>query len=533
MAKHEKKKNRKKEKKKSAKSRTRRPAIPSGGDERYFSLRLDRTTDADTPLVDYLRIGNPSSDAMYDQMTTIEDHAIDVMTGDEAMDSSLDNLGTAGEFSYTPGSRTRYVGGDDFERVAGNAWKVYGSYHEVVIAQDDAGDSSDDSSSSPSKKFINKITGTKSLTIYDKGIGTYYEVKYGGSYYYKGDLSCIYEDNLKYECKISGALTSSLSIKFDLSVGTSLKDIKAKFSVLGYSAMIDGNGNYMSSKSLNVSSKISQMAKEKIVLGLSDTISDTMWVQGIWKTLLALAQVTNALYVATNIAAQVNPEQYEDKPENLGTPLTVIQTAAIAQGVIGMIFAAAALVHDLWYKNQVDDIKSQVGAVGYSKPFIQIKDNTIELNSGDGASIVLDGKTIYLNADGIELATGVSSGTVNDGITLYTNNGGISMNADHSSGALLTSPQGKTTVSGTELELTAFNTGEIGSNGTWTHNGSFSAGTTTVGDLTATSVTANGIPLAPAAPVINANLTRISIMEVNVYVNMVDPTDLLTMIAAL
>lgn len=516
------------------KARKLRSKSRAGEIERNIYIRVDRSDDPSDPVVDYTRSGSSADDVAWDNDTSIEDHAINAMSADGAVDPTHENIGAAGLFAYTPGSRTEYVGGDDFERVAGDVYKVYGSYHEVIKPSTEPTDSDSDSSGSSK---TNKITGTKVLTPLDYGYGSYYEVKYGGSYYYKGDLSIIYENNLKYECKISGAISASLSVKFELSVGLSLSDIKAKFSALGYSAQVDGSGNFKSSKSLNVSKKMQMLGKEKIVFALSDSISQTTWETGIWKTLLALAQATNAAYVALNVASSLQEKDYEDKPEKLGPYLEGLQIVAIIQGSLGLIFAAAALVHDKWFNDQVDDIKSQVGNPIYGKPFVQMlpdDDGTIELNTGQGASLVLKGKTIYLNADGIELLTGSSSRAVRDGVVISSSNGPVGISADHADGAHFGSTQGATILTGTSLDFTAYNSGQITSHASkWTHDNEFAAGTTTVGDLTASSLSANGVPVVPTAPVVMTSITDISITEISLYVNVTNTASLVGLISAL
>lgn len=500
-----------------------------------FYVKVNRTEDSGSTLIDYLRLGGPSDDAMYDRKTTIEDHAIDGMTGDGAMDDTLSNMGAAGKFAYTPGSNTAYVAGDSFERVKGDVYKTFGPYHEVILSSDDSDDDEDDGKSKKSKK-IYKISGTKSLTPLDFGYGTYYELKQGADYYLKTCLSLNYESSLKYECKLTGSIAASLSVKFDLSVGTSLKDIKAKFSCLGFSAQIDGKGNFKSSNSLNVSSKVQTLAKEKIVLSLSDSISQTTWESGIWKTLLALAQTANAAYVAMNIAVTVNFQDYQDSPSKLKPWLTGMQIIAVAQGAIGLVFAAAAAIHDKWFNDQVDNIKSNVGNPVYGKPFIQIlpdDSGTIELNTGQGASLVLKGSKAYINADGIELQTGTPSTNIANGIVLYSGDDQIQAFSGVG-GAYFGSTGGSTQMTGTSMTLTAYNNGSITSNASkWTHNGELEAGKTTLGDVTATSVASTGGILPIATPVPPPAPTTVSITTISLYVNVVNVSDVAVLIGEL
>lgn len=495
------------------KRRLKRPIPSPGAEERYYTLRVDRTTDPQDPILDYARLGNPSADAMYDQMTTIEEYASDAMTSDEKLDATLPGLGAAGEFDYTAGSRTRFVEGDDIERIAGDVYKVYGSYTEVILAPQAEGGGGGGGQS-------NRVSGTKQLTAFDQGFGTYYNLQRGASYSAKADMGISYDSNTKYDARISAQMTSSAAVKWELSLGTSLKEFKGKFSFLGYSAQIDGSGNFKSSNLVSVGKKSDTLASERIVLGIANQINTQTW-STLWQSLLLLANSVNAAFVATNIAALANQKDFEKDAKNLTPYLESMQSMAIIQASIALVVAIAGKVYDKNLSDEAANIKNEVGIPGIGRPFLSIKPDdggTIELNTGGGASILLKEDKIVLNADAVQISAGGDpNASPSSGIDIVSSSGSMRIESDDSGGATFMATAGKAAIGGCGIEISSFQNGNIDSVGNrWTHSNEFAAAATTLGDTTATSVAINGMPVVPGVVAVPP-MPTVTVQVANIY----------------
>lgn len=456
---------------------------PSGfeDDGTTFYITVDRTTDETDPQVDYFRLGEPSNDAMYDATTSIEERITEVMDHD-SFGSSQDNLVGPGRVSYSGANSSTLYEGDSFEQVSGKMYEIAGSKHEVIKQPN----------SSPYR-----IYGTMHAPL-DLRSGTYYDLQEGDTYEYTANFAHEYTAGLTHKSERAFGIRSNAGLIFELNTGLSLTEFKARIKAMSKEASIDGRGNYWS-PDLKVLNEDVSLAKDMVLVGLSDPLATTTWEKGIWLTLLALAHAANASFSALNIAVGITMKDYQESPEKLHPYILGMRTVSIVQGVLGFIFLVAVLIKEQWFNKVAKSIKRRDGNPLLGKPYLRFlpDDNgTIELSTGQGASITLKGDKIMLDAAGIELVSGGQARGDKDGISIVATNGPLSAASTHRDGATFMGTDGPLNLGGLGVQIASHDDQDIKTFGSkLTHAGEFQAGNTTLGDTVMTSYTANGQPV--------------------------------------
>lgn len=455
---------------------------PDIGDERTYYVKVDRTSDgSDTTLVEYLRLGAPSEEADWDSTTLMETHAIESFNEDDILTNLDNDIGIAGTFEYTSGDAFELVEGDSFRRVHGDDYVVVGAQHMIYT---------DAAIVSGFSKGV--LSGTIDYTM---SRATEFSSALAASLSFNGGV--------QYDANATLALGSTTGLSADINFGAGVEVSHA------LKAEISANGGFENATSgLNHSEKPVYFGEKSLTLGLDDDALRTQW-KVLFGSLATLMQLADLTFSANGAAAAIGIERFSRKPRAVDAHVDIAQITATTQGTLALIASLFAFFAGRIQSKKADALSGNIGAKPYArieKPDIVGGGNKITLDTGEGASIVMEKDKITLKAAEVEVDTTAAGNArgiaIKSGDSMELRSAGT-MDIISGAATLLESKGGDLTI-----DAGAKNVSSTAAK--WKQTGKFEAGETTLGKTTlgattATSIQLNGKPVATQELVVNSN----------------------------
>lgn len=444
---------------------------PDIGDNTTYYVLVPRTDDEGDTLAEYLRLGAASDDADWSTSTTMEEHAVERFNSASILTQLDDEVGADGTLVYTSGDALDVVEGNSYRRVLGTEYGVYGKLHQIY---EDVGIASG---------YTEGILGHG--IDYTMSRATQFTASLAADLNFTGGF--------QYDATMTAALSSTTGVGMNLNLGSAVEvthALKAEFDAKG--------GFDYPSSGLNHSEKPVYFGEESITMGLDD---DPIrgFVKNALGTLAGLMQATDIAYNANGTIAAASIELFNRRPTAIEDHVDAGQIIAVTQGTLALIASIVCLM-----AGRIQSKKAKALALNIDgKPFVRVEKggggtpNKITLDSGAGAKILLEGDKITLDAAEVQIGTNAAANArkikIASGAELDLQSGG-NMGIVSGGTTTLTSTNGDVTINAgaKNIKSTAAK---------WKQTGEFEAGKTKLGDVTATSIKLNGVPVATTANV--------------------------------